>query len=124
MRGLRSVSSRCRKCRDRSANLIDSLLIRTSFMLISPLSPTAILRAEAMLLNSSVVPRTIRRGILRPSGPAYRHLKHQTSGPRLRRSTVTPPSCIPSPFARLLNTLEYANATDQPSYIDCLERDV
>ena len=56
-----------------------------------------ILRAEAMLLNSSIVPRSIRRCILRPSGPASRHLKHQTSGPRLRRSTVTLPSCMSSP---------------------------
>ncbi len=73
-------------------------------MLISRLSPTTILRAEAMLLNSSAVPRTIRRCILRPSGPASRHLKHQTSGPRLRRSTVTLPSCIPSPFTGRLKT--------------------
>src|SRR5207249_8134583 len=61
-------------------------------------SSTAILRAE------SAVPRTKRRCILRPSGPASRHLKHQTSGPPLRRSTVTLPSCIPSPFAGRLKT--------------------
>jgi len=83
-------------------------------MLISRLNPTTILRAEAMLLNSSAVPRTIRRCFLRPSGPVSRHLKHQTSGPRLRRSTVTLPSCIPSPFAGRLKPGGYANGSDQP----------
>src|SRR5258708_31381478 len=65
-----------------------------SLTLISRLSPTTALRADAILFRSSAVPRTIRRCILRPSGPPSRHLKHQTSGPRLRRSTVTLPSCI------------------------------
>jgi len=51
-----------------------------------------------MLFGSSAVPRTMRRCIFRPSSPPSRHLKHQTSGPRLRRSTVTLPSCIACPF--------------------------
>ena len=76
---------------------IDSRLIRMSFMLISRLSPTTVFCAEEMLFNSSAVPKTIRRCILRPSGPASRHLKHHTCGPRSRRSTVTLPSCISSP---------------------------
>ena len=94
MSGLRLASSRCRKCRDRSANLIDSLLTRMSLTLISRLSPTTALRADAIPFRSSAVPRTMRRCIFRPSGPPSRHLKHQTAGPRLRRSTVTLPSCI------------------------------
>src|ERR1700724_2082304 len=69
-----------------------------SFTLISRLSPTTILRAEPMLFRSSAVPRTMRRCILRPSGPPSRHLKHQTPDPRLRRSTVTLPSCILLPL--------------------------
>ena len=73
-----------------------------SFTLISRLSPTTTLRADAIPFRSSAVPRTIRRCILRPSGPPSRHLKHQTSGPRFRRSTVTLPSCMLLPLpARL-----------------------
>jgi len=76
------------------ARVMDSFRIRTSFTLISRLSPTTILRAQDRLFKSSVLPRTIRRSTLRPSGPDSRHLKLQTSAPRLRRSTVTLPSCM------------------------------
>src|SRR5581483_3834606 len=77
-----------------SAKVIDCFLSRISFMLISRLSPMTILRAEARLFRSSAVPSTMRRCILRPSAPGSRHLKHHTSGPRLRLSMLTLPSCI------------------------------
>ena len=71
------------------------------------------LRADAIPFRWSAVPRTIRRCILRPSGPPSRHLKHQTSGPRLRRSTVTLPSCILLPPSCTTETGEYASGGNQ-----------
>src|SRR5258708_12753734 len=92
-----------------------------SLTLISRLSPTTALRADAIPFRSSAVPRTIRRCILRPSGPPSRHLKHQTSGPRLRRSTVTLPSCILLPPSCTTETGGYANGGNQSSYLGASE---
>jgi hypothetical protein len=42
------------------------------------------LAVAMMFFSSSAVASTMRRCILRPSALGSRHLKHQTSGPRLR----------------------------------------
>jgi len=76
---------------DGSANVMASFLSRILLLLISRLSPTVMLRAEAMLFRSAAVARTMRLCILRPLGP--RPLKDQTSGLRLRLSVVMLPSC-------------------------------
>src|SRR5215467_8980614 len=91
-------------------------------MLISCLSPTTILRAEAMLFNSPAVPRTIRRCILRPSGAASRHLKHQTAGPA---HVARPTHChlaYPSPLCGTTETGDMLMGMLNPRGLRALER--